>query len=126
MSMRGLLLLVLLATGSNALGQEIPPFTMKFEEALQAYGKCVKEVVDRYDLAVTSVRDAAGGAVGACEASYQAAEAQLADDFITRQGYSQKSAKASAARNMRTLRPMMTKTALDYAKTKQPGKNAAN
>ena len=124
--MRAVIFLGLIALSGSALSREIPPFTMKFELALQAYGKCLKEAVDRYDLATTPDRDAAEGAIGACEASYQAAAAQLADDFVTRQGYSQKSARSAAARNMRSLKPRMTKTALEYAQDKRSGKNASN
>jgi hypothetical protein len=120
------IILGLIAFSGSALSKEIPPFTMKFELTLQTYGKCLREAVDRYDLATTSDRDAAEGAIGACVSSYQAAETQLADDFVTRQGYSRKSAKSAAARNMQSPKPRMTKTALEFAQGKRSGKNAAD
>ena len=110
-----------LAAPASALAQEIPPYTMKFEEALSAYGKCVREAVDRFDLSSTPPRNAADGAIAACETAYSSAEAQLTDDFITRKGYSQKAARSSAARNLRPLKSMMSKTALEYVQGKQSG-----
>lgn len=92
-----------------------PPYTMAFEEALAAYGGCLRAAVDRYDPSSITPELAARGAAASCSSAYEVVEAQLASDFAARDGLRPESARAAARRELRPVARVVERIVVEHA-----------